>query len=69
METLVYNYADEQNKEVLKTGEIVVEPKVVNDTTNVSANDEEESDPEQNAIGDSDKGKVRQPQSAPTTAV
>ena len=59
------HYDEEQNKEELKTGEIVVEPKVVNDKTNMSVNDEEESGPEQDTNRGSDRGEVQQPQITP----
>ena len=65
-ENIGFNYTDkEQSEEQLKTIEVVVEPKVVNDTTNMSVNDEEESDPEQDTTSGSDEGRVQQPQITP----
>lgn len=65
-ENIGFNYTDkEQSEEQLKTIEVVVEPKVVNDTTNMSVSDEEESGPEQDTTSGSDEGGVQQPQITP----
>lgn len=65
-ENIGFNYTDkEQSEEQLKTIEVVVEPKVVNDKTNMSVNDEEESGPEQDTTRGSDGGEVQQPQITP----
>jgi len=64
-ENIGFNYNDkEQSEEQLKTIEVVVEPKVVNDTTNVSANDEKESVSEKDTTDSLDKNQVQRPRKA-----